>query len=112
MTAALTSVTKVGLHGSLPINIDEITFVGPTAYPTGGTTGFEAVVSAILGRGGIDVLGIVQIDASGYVLRYDKANDKLFILYGDNNNASDGPLIENATADLSGTTFRVLVLST
>jgi len=111
MSAALTTVTKVARNGSPPMNFDEVTFEGPTAYPSGGTTGFEAVIAAVLGRGTIDLLAVIQIDGSGYVLRYNKGTDKLMIFESDNGGA-DGPLQETTTADLHTTVFRCLVVST
>jgi hypothetical protein len=35
---------------------------------------------------------------------------KLKLFYGDNNNASDGPLIENATADMSAESVEVVAV--
>jgi hypothetical protein len=60
-----------------------------SSYPTGGeplsTTdlGFKAQPS------------VVEIEPkAGYVFEYDFTNQKILAYYGDNNNASDGPLIE------------------
>ena len=66
---------------------------------------------AALGKGNVSILYVVAQDCGGYVPVYDNTNDKLKVYYADNNNASDGPLIENATANLSGTTFKIVVLS-
>lgn len=62
-------------------------------------------------------LGVSRLDTfhadpvGGYVPTYDTTNHKLQVFYGDYNNASDGPLIENATADITGavTKFRAIV---
>lgn len=109
---ALGTIVKDSLleAGLGPVRLDEIHFPGDGAYPAGGTPGFEALVRAKLVAGNVDVIAIIQIDASGYVLRYDKANDKLMVFESDNGGA-DGPLQQTTTADLSGTTFRVIVLS-
>ncbi len=98
-----------------PIHADHLSFAGDGAYPGGGTTDFEGKFQAALalaGKGspGREVLGIIQVDSSGYVLRYDKANDKLMVFEA-NSDSADGPLQESSTANLSGTTFKVIVLS-
>lgn len=114
---ALGAITPTAKVKQAPIFVDHLAFAGDGAYPTGGTADFEGLFQAALeaaGRSspGREILSISQVDASGYVLRYDKANDKLMVFYGDNNNAADGPLIEvpNAT-DLSAQAFRVIVYS-
>lgn len=98
-----------------PLFADVLTFAGDGAYPAGGTVDFEGFFQAALEAasahsGGREVLGIIQLDTSGYVLRYDDANDKLMVFESDNGGA-DGPLQESTTANLSGVTFKVLVLS-
>lgn len=106
---AITVINKSQMPG--PLNIDEVSFAGDGAYPAGGTAGFQAIIRAALQKGNVTLLFVVPMDAGGYVPFYDVANDKLKVMYSDNNNAADGPLIENATANLSGVTFRMKVLS-
>lgn len=48
---------------------------------------------------------IFKPSTNGYIAKWDVANQKLKVLYDDNNNAADGPLIENATTDLSAEVF-------
>lgn len=93
-----------------PVRFDEIHFPGDGAYPSGGTPGFQALVRAKLGAGSVEVLAVIQVDVSGYVLRYDRVNDKLMVFEG-NYDAADGPLQESSTANLSGVTFRCIVIS-
>jgi hypothetical protein len=105
----ITVVSKTQVPG--PLNLDQISFAGDGAYPANGTPGFQALVRAALGKGNVTILHVVPMECGGYVPFYDAAADKLKVLYGDNNNAADGPLIENATANLSGTTFKLVVIS-
>jgi len=112
MALGTITVTKKTQVGDGPVRFDLLSFAGDGAYPSGGSTGFQALVRAALGVGNVEVLAVIAQDCGGYQPIYDKAADKLKVYYGDNNNASDGPLVENATANLSGTTFKVLVLST
>lgn len=74
-----------------------------SSYPTGG----EAVTVASLGLVKLEDLTLSGDD--GYVLRWNRsASSPLILAYmGDNNNASDGPLIEVAnTTDLSAVVTR------
>lgn len=98
-----------------PIRADRLTFAGDGAYPAGGTVAFtdfykDALAAADASSPGREILAIVQVDVSGYVLRYDDANDKLMVFEA-NSDAADGPLQESSTANLSGVTFSVIVLS-
>lgn len=93
-----------------PLFIDRIACAGDGAYPSGGSTGFLALVQAKIGASR-DILAVIPQDCGGYVPSYDHTADKLKVYYADNNNAADGPLIENATADLSGTTFNLVIIS-
>lgn len=70
-----------------------------SSYPTGG----ETLIKSQVGIQTIDRMNI-QVN-SGYVCQYDSANNKVLVYYADNNNASDGPLIEVPnTTDLSSLT--------
>ena len=110
---ALGTITKTisaGESATVPLMADLLSFLGDSAYPTGGTTGFKALVQAntLDQRAPIAVIGQ---QCGGYTPYYDYANDKLLVYYG-NFDASDGPLIQVPdTTDLSGVTFKVLVLS-
>lgn len=112
---ALGTITRTAAQSASsdkPVYFDRIAFAGDGAYPTGGTTGFDALVKAKVGDNR-DVLAVIPMDCGGYVPVYAPATTgNLKVYYGDNNNASDGPLIEvpNAT-DLSAVTFNLMVLS-
>jgi hypothetical protein len=93
-----------------PVRFDQIHFPGDGAYGAGGTVGFQALVRTKLGVGNVEILTIIPGDCGGYVPVYDKANDKLKVFEG-NYDAADGPLQETATANLSGVTFNVTVIS-
>lgn len=83
-----------------------VQFTTDTDYPTGGYPLAEAAL-------GFSVIDLVIVGPSGgYVAQYDYVNEKLMILFGDNNNAADGPLIEVAAgADaITGLLFRGIVI--
>lgn len=78
-----------------------------SSYPTGG----ESLTASDLGFAGtVDLL--LAEPQSGYVFEYDRVNSKLLAYYGDNNNASDGPLIEvpNTTNLSTVTNVRVFAV--
>jgi hypothetical protein len=108
---ALGTITAVAKSQVSGLNLDRISFAGDGAYPAGGTPGFQALVRTALGKGSVTILQVQVEDCGGYVPMYDNANDKLKVYYGDNNNAADGALVENATANLSAVTFKLLVTS-
>jgi hypothetical protein len=93
------------------VRCDLISFAGDGAYPSGGTAAFQAYVRSALGVGNLEVLGVCAQDCGGYVPVYDKTNDKLKVYYGDNDGGADGPLVQNATSNLSAVTFNLLVFS-
>lgn len=104
----MTKSAGTGQSPGAPTYHDLIAFAGDDAYATGGTAGFQDLVQALT-NDGREVLAVVGQDCGGYVVAYDKANDKLKVYEA----AADGnPLDEAANAaDLSLTTFNVLVLS-
>ena len=90
--------------------LDLISFAGDGAYASGGTAAFEDSVQAALSGGSArKILAVVGQDCGGYVPVYDYANDKLKVY--EQTDTATTPLIETATADLSGTTFKMLVIS-
>lgn len=106
---AITVINKTQVTGVL--NVDQISFAGDGAYPANGTPGFQALVRAALGKGNVTIIQVIPQECGGYVPLYDNTADKLKVYYADNNNAADGPLIENATANLSAQTFKLTVIS-
>lgn len=64
-----------------------------TDYPTGGWP----VTPANFRLTGIRHMDLESV--AGYVFEYDDANAKIKAYWGDNNNASDGPLIEIPAGD-------------
>lgn len=97
---ALTVTTPVHKPLGLAVRTRLISF--DSSYPTGG----ESLTAADLGFEDNAANLIVLVPSkSGYVFEYDGANAKIKAYYGDNNNASDGPLIEVPnTTDLSAIT--------
>jgi hypothetical protein len=83
-----------------------LSFAGDGAYGAGGSAGFEALVRTALGKA-VTVLSF-EADLSvcgGYVVTYDKTNDKLKVFYCTNNGGAAGPLVEDVTANQSGRTY-------
>jgi hypothetical protein len=103
---AITVGNNVGRQPSAFAEVVMLAFAGDGAYGAGGTADFEDSVRAKLGRN-VTVLAVVGQDCGGYVPVYDRANDKLKVY--EQTNVATSPLIETATANLSGTTFNVLV---
>jgi hypothetical protein len=58
----------------------------------------------------IDSLKVVDQGLSGYVFQYDQSAEKLVVMMGDNNNASDGPLIEASTVAIAAQVLEVEVI--
>ena len=104
---AITTGGEVGRSGG-PILAMNMSFLGDGAYSAGGTAGFEALVQAAIGAG-FELLAIVASDCGGYIPVYDKAADKLKVY--EQTDTATAPLIETVTADLSGTTFNILVIA-
>lgn len=101
---ALGTATVVGRwnHDGRPVIMDTIQFAGDGAYAAGGTANFRAYVQQAVGRGSLDIVAVYSLDGT-HKLYYDRAADKLKIYSSANT---------EATGDLSGTTYKVLVLST
>ena len=99
-----------GAAPNAPVRFDLLTFAGDGAYGAGGTAAFEAYVQAALGQS-VTVLAVLDADTTGYVKRYDITNDKLMVFYCTNNAGAQGPLIEDTTANQSGRTYSVIVIS-
>lgn len=83
---------------------------GVLTYPAGGVP----LTKAQLGLPVVlETVHLVDPSASdGFLYKYDKANEKIRIYQGDNNNAADAPLIElvAATATPAATTLKVLAV--
>lgn len=93
-----------------PVRMDLIHFLGDDSYAAGGTATFEASVQVALDMS-VDILYVVAEDCGGYVPVYDRSADKLKVYHCDYDAVADGPLVENTTSDLSGTTFNLWVVS-
>ena len=114
---AMTMNTQEGGRPSAPLYLLDLSFALDGAYPTGGTTGFSALVAAAARAATppftdsfapADVFGILPLDAGGYVLAYNKTTDALKVYQCA---ASGNPMTEvpNAT-NLSAVTVRVVVI--
>lgn len=104
---AFTVGSQGGKAASAPLRVVPLSFAGDGAYAAGGTAAFEDSVQAELEEN-VTVLGVIGQDCGGYVPVYDRTNDKLKVY--EQTNVATSPLIETATANLSGTTFNLLVL--
>lgn len=110
MTIGAITIPKNAGRNGRPVFMDVVQFAGDNAYPTGGTALTAALVAAI--GASRNILAVLPVDCGGYVPVFDAATGKLKFLYGDNNNAADGPAIEVPnTTDLSAVTMKVLVVS-
>lgn len=91
-----------------PVFADVISFLGDDAYPAGGSLAFQTALRTAVGDQR-EILAVVGQDCGGYVVAYLPGTDALKVY--EQTNVATSPLIETVTADLSGTTFNVLVLS-
>lgn len=105
---AITAGNGVGQNAG-PISLELISFTGDASYPAGGTTGFQALVRAAVGKGDLTILAAWGQDAGGFTPVYDKAADKLKVFRTGAVNAAQEEV--PATTNLSATTFNVMVLS-
>jgi len=103
MAATVTSVFSGSILGAKQ-RVSVTTITGDSSYATGG----YAITANQVGFSRITAVLAVGAN-TGYVPTWDATNSKLKVFYGDNNNASDGPLIEvPAATDLSAVSFTVL----
>ena len=101
---AIVKGVEVGRSGG-PVVLINATIVCDDDYTTGGTVGFQAILRAALDVGDIEILAVVQQNIGDFRAMYDKANDKLIV-----DVMSAGVEVANA-ADISGTTFELLVVA-
>lgn len=105
---ALGAMTAVESYqvGQGPVFMDRVTLVGDGAYPAGGSTGLKAKLRALTKDNRAPFAVIVE-DGKGFVVQYDVLNDKTLIYEQD----AGGALAETATANQSGVTYKLCVLS-
>ncbi len=90
-----------------PIFFDTVTLIGDASYPTGGSTGLQAKLQTLRGDGRV-IIAVTSADGLGNVLQYDATSDHLKVYLQD----AGGALGEVANAvDLSGTTFKIVIIS-
>lgn len=93
---------------------DRTIVVADAVWDSSATAGGEAVVASDFGLKVIDAIQPTvardpdTVDNAVLVV-FDSASSTLIPFYGDYSNASDGPLIEAATVDLSAYTSRLVV---
>jgi len=58
----------------------------------------------------VESLKVVDQGLSGYVFQYDQSAEKLVVMYSDNNNVADGPLIEASTVAIAAQVIEVEVI--
>ena len=107
---------STGGRPSAPTYLIDLSFTLDSSYPTGGTAGFAALVQTAARAASPalnvtitkdDIFGIKALDAGGYSLAYDKANDKLKCYWCAGSGAAMTE-VTNAT-DLHTVTARVVV---
>lgn len=105
----ITVAESTGKVPSAPLFVDILSFAGDSAYGAGGSA-ILAAIKAKIGAGRT-VLTVFDVGPNGgYITKWDRTNGKLLVYEG-NYDAADGPLQESSTANLSGVTFVVGVLS-
>jgi hypothetical protein len=87
---------------------DVVNFAGDGAYPTGGSVGLLAKMQALYGDTR-KPFAVVPLDCGGYVPAYIEATDKLKVYKSAGSAIALAEVANNA--DLSATTFNLLVLS-
>ena len=107
---ALGTITRVGSYSggepASPTYHDILSFLGDGTYPTGGTASLSTLIAAVSGMAPKTIVAVHHVWSSTakYILEWDRANDKLRVL--DTNTGA-----ENVTANLSGVTFEIHVIS-
>lgn len=101
-----TGVPGVGAQPSAPTFVDILTFTGDASVSAGGSPGFGAAVRAYFGDNRTVLAALAQ-DCGGYLVSYEPATDKLKYW----KSAGSAAAMVEATGDLSGTTFNVMVIS-
>lgn len=114
MALGTVTVTKVrNRAGGSSLKIVELTVVGDTSYPTGGTTGLEATLRTAIAAqdervgslSNLDLIAVVQQDATAdRLVRYLSGTDALFAQV-----ISTGAQVANAV-NLSGETYRLVTI--
>lgn len=106
----ITPVAAQSVNNSKAAFMDAVGIVGDDSYPTGGSTGLDALLQAELGPEARNVIGVIPGDCGGFVPVYDPANGGTLKVYraGGTNAALEE--VPNAT-NLSGTTFNLIVVS-
>lgn len=102
-----------GASASESTFVEEVNYVGPASYTTGGDTGLQAAYQALgVAQSGRTIVTVAAVDAKGYQVGWDSALGKLKLYQGDNTNAASAPALQvpNAT-DMSAVSFRLLITS-
>lgn len=99
--------------GGSSLKIVDLTVVGDTSYPTGGTTGLEATLRTAIAAqdersgslAGLDLIAVIQQDSvADRVVKYLPGTDALYVQV-----MSTAAQVANAT-NLSGETYRLVTL--
>lgn len=100
---ALGAITVISKAQHAGLNHDVVSFNGDSAYAAGGTAGFTALVRTALKKGNVQILYVLADGgAGGKTPVFDGFNDKLKVYNGTS---------EQGAGDLSGTAFRLVVVS-
>lgn len=101
---AATAGAEAGKAPGAPTFLAFLSFAGDGAYTTGGTLAFQAYVRAALGGRAVTVLGVIPQDCGVYRAMYIPSTGALMV-----RTMVDGTEAA-AAANLSGTTFNLLVV--
>lgn len=104
---AATINLQAGKAPSSPVFFDDLSFAGDSSYPTGGTAAFQDFIRNTIGiKEGRTIDAVIDISGNAtHYFVYDKATDKLKAFV-----RTTGVEVANTT-NMSGTVFRVLVIS-
>lgn len=94
-------------EGDGPLRADVLSFLGDDGYPAGGTAAFEAFIRTAVGRGALEIVGVLAGETGGHMPVYDFANDKLKVY---ESAATGNPLVE-VSGDQSAFNYELTILS-
>lgn len=111
---AIGTVTSVAAWGKSPLDptfVDTVSVVGPASYTTGGDTGLLAGLRALSTKyGARTIVAALCTESGGYTAEYLVATDLLKVYGTGSAEKAAGTQVDSAT-NLSGTTFKFLVIS-
>jgi hypothetical protein len=100
-------VVQGGHESNASAFCDYVKLVLTGTYATGGYTTFASIISGIVGKGTLTILGIVS-QSGAYIFEYDQANDALMMM---TTNTTTGVKEEVGNGTNVAATYYVTLLS-